>query len=319
MTDPVLGDLAPEQVRVRFPPSPDRQPARRQRALGPVQLGLRPPLRRHARAAHRGHRPRAQHPRGLRLGASTRCAWLGIDYDEGPGVGGEFGPYKQSERFDIYRDIVDAAARGRLGVRLLLHQRGGRGAPQGVRLQGPGVRRPLPRPHRRAARGLRGRGPHPRRADPDPRPPDRLRRPRPRRGHLPARARARLRDRARQRRPALHAGQPGRRRADGDHPRAARRGPALLDAAPDRALRGARGARHRHRLAALRPPADRDGRGQQAALQARRRLRPRASTSSAASCPRACSTTWPCSAGGSPRTATCSRWRRWPRPSTSAG
>jgi glutamyl-tRNA synthetase len=32
--------------------------------------------------------------------------WLGIDYDEGPDVGGEFGPYKQSERFDIYRDIV---------------------------------------------------------------------------------------------------------------------------------------------------------------------------------------------------------------------
>jgi glutamyl-tRNA synthetase len=32
--------------------------------------------------------------------------WLGIDYDEGPDAGGEFGPYKQSERFDIYRDIV---------------------------------------------------------------------------------------------------------------------------------------------------------------------------------------------------------------------
>jgi len=33
--------------------------------------------------------------------------WLGIDYDEGPEVGGDFGPYKQSERFDIYRDIVE--------------------------------------------------------------------------------------------------------------------------------------------------------------------------------------------------------------------
>ena len=59
------------------------------------------------------------------------------------------------------------------------------------------------------------------------------------------RARARLRAGARQRRPALHAGQPGRRRADGDHPRAARRGPALLHPAPDRALRRARGDRHR--------------------------------------------------------------------------
>jgi glutamyl-tRNA synthetase len=32
--------------------------------------------------------------------------WLGIDWDEGPEVGGAFGPYKQSERFDVYRDIA---------------------------------------------------------------------------------------------------------------------------------------------------------------------------------------------------------------------
>ena len=29
--------------------------------------------------------------------------WLGMDWDEGPEVGGEFGPYFQSERLDIYR------------------------------------------------------------------------------------------------------------------------------------------------------------------------------------------------------------------------
>lgn len=29
--------------------------------------------------------------------------WLGIDWDEGPRVGGEYGPYTQSERRDIYR------------------------------------------------------------------------------------------------------------------------------------------------------------------------------------------------------------------------
>ncbi len=29
--------------------------------------------------------------------------WLGIDWSEGPDVGGTFGPYRQSERFDIYR------------------------------------------------------------------------------------------------------------------------------------------------------------------------------------------------------------------------
>lgn len=29
--------------------------------------------------------------------------WLGLDWDEGPDVGGEFGPYRQSERGDIYQ------------------------------------------------------------------------------------------------------------------------------------------------------------------------------------------------------------------------
>ena len=28
--------------------------------------------------------------------------WLGIDWDEGPDVGGEFGPYTQSDRVEIY-------------------------------------------------------------------------------------------------------------------------------------------------------------------------------------------------------------------------
>jgi glutamyl-tRNA synthetase len=32
--------------------------------------------------------------------------WLGIDWVEGPGVGGEYGPYRQSERRDIYADVA---------------------------------------------------------------------------------------------------------------------------------------------------------------------------------------------------------------------
>ncbi len=32
--------------------------------------------------------------------------WLGIDWDEGPEIGGPHGPYLQSERFDLYRDIA---------------------------------------------------------------------------------------------------------------------------------------------------------------------------------------------------------------------
>jgi nondiscriminating glutamyl-tRNA synthetase len=33
--------------------------------------------------------------------------WLGIDWDEGPGADGAFGPYRQSERLDIYRECLE--------------------------------------------------------------------------------------------------------------------------------------------------------------------------------------------------------------------
>jgi len=32
--------------------------------------------------------------------------WLGLDWDEGPDIGGPFGPYRQSERHKIYRDLA---------------------------------------------------------------------------------------------------------------------------------------------------------------------------------------------------------------------
>jgi glutamyl-tRNA synthetase len=32
--------------------------------------------------------------------------WLGFDWDEGPEVGGPYGPYRQSERYDIYADVA---------------------------------------------------------------------------------------------------------------------------------------------------------------------------------------------------------------------
>ncbi|GAA3523665.1 glutamate--tRNA ligase [Nocardioides daeguensis] len=32
--------------------------------------------------------------------------WLGLDWDEGPGVGGPFAPYRQSERSDLYADAL---------------------------------------------------------------------------------------------------------------------------------------------------------------------------------------------------------------------
>lgn len=32
--------------------------------------------------------------------------WLGLDWDEGPDVGGPHGPYVQSQRYDMYRDLL---------------------------------------------------------------------------------------------------------------------------------------------------------------------------------------------------------------------
>ncbi len=33
--------------------------------------------------------------------------WTGLDWDEGPDVGGDFGPYRQSERTELYREAAD--------------------------------------------------------------------------------------------------------------------------------------------------------------------------------------------------------------------
>ena len=239
MTDPVLGDLAPERCGC----------GSHRRPTGNLHVGnVRSALFNWAFARHYGgtlvlrieDTDLARNtPEGY-ASVIDSLEWLGIDYDEGPGVGGEFGPYKQSERFDIYRDIVtklrDAGAA--YDCFCTNDEVEARRKASGSKVQGyDGFCRALTDEQRQAFEA-EGRSHVVRIRIPD-RPivfDDLVR------GEvdLPARARARLRDRARQRRPALHAGQPGRRRADGDHARAARRGPALLDAAADRALRGAR-------------------------------------------------------------------------------
>jgi len=38
--------------------------------------------------------------------------WLGLTWDEGPEVGGEQGPYRQSERFDLYRSYAEKLVEG---------------------------------------------------------------------------------------------------------------------------------------------------------------------------------------------------------------
>jgi nondiscriminating glutamyl-tRNA synthetase len=37
--------------------------------------------------------------------------WLGLDWDEGPDRGGPYGPYRQSERLDLYRDVSQSMMR----------------------------------------------------------------------------------------------------------------------------------------------------------------------------------------------------------------
>ena len=39
--------------------------------------------------------------------------WLGLDWDEGPDVGGSFGPYRQSDRLNVYREHAERLLRER--------------------------------------------------------------------------------------------------------------------------------------------------------------------------------------------------------------
>ena len=54
---------------------------------------------------------RYSHESEQRIIAALR--WLGLEPDEGPGIGGDYGPYRQSERLPIYRRYADElVARG---------------------------------------------------------------------------------------------------------------------------------------------------------------------------------------------------------------
>jgi len=43
---------------------------------------------------------------GALEGILAGLQWLGIDWDEGPNVGGPFGPYFQSQRLEIYHKMA---------------------------------------------------------------------------------------------------------------------------------------------------------------------------------------------------------------------
>ena len=71
--------------------------------------------------------------------------WLGLDWDEGPEVGGAHGPYFQSQRLARYRELGEQLVRERPRVLLLLR----RGGPRGVRLRWRWTIRQLRRDSRR--------------------------------------------------------------------------------------------------------------------------------------------------------------------------
>jgi glutamyl-tRNA synthetase len=92
-------------VRVRFPPSP----------TGDLHVGnVRSALFNWAYARHSGgvfvlrieDTDAARSTEASYRGVLEQLRWLGLDWDEGPEVGGPHGPYLQSERLDVYRDVV---------------------------------------------------------------------------------------------------------------------------------------------------------------------------------------------------------------------
>ena len=92
-------------VRVRFCPSP----------TGTPHVGLiRTALFNWAYARHTGgtfvfrieDTDSARDSEESYLALLDALRWLGLDWDEGPEVGGPFGPYRQSQRLDNYRDVI---------------------------------------------------------------------------------------------------------------------------------------------------------------------------------------------------------------------
>ena len=97
--------MAEQGVRVRFCPSP----------TGTPHVGLvRTALFNWAYARHTGGTFvfRIEDTDSARDSAESYAAildalrWLGLDWDEGPEVGGPYEPYRQSQRGDVYRDVI---------------------------------------------------------------------------------------------------------------------------------------------------------------------------------------------------------------------
>ncbi len=95
-----------EKVRVRFAPSP----------TGPFHIGgARSALFNYLFARKHGGQvvlriedtDRERSSKDSEADIMKSLKWLGIEWDEGPDVGGDFGPYRQMERLDIYHKYVE--------------------------------------------------------------------------------------------------------------------------------------------------------------------------------------------------------------------
>src|SRR5262245_16901617 len=93
-------------VRVRFAPSP----------TGPLHIGgVRTALYNYLFARRIGGQfilriedtDQQRYVSGSEEYIIEALKWCGISYDEGPDNGGQYGPYKQSARKDIYREYAE--------------------------------------------------------------------------------------------------------------------------------------------------------------------------------------------------------------------
>ena len=97
--------MSERKVRVRFAPSP----------TGPLHIGgVRTALYNYLFARQHGgdlifrieDTDSTRFVPGAEEYIQESFRWLGITFDEGVGIGGDYGPYRQSERRDIYRKYV---------------------------------------------------------------------------------------------------------------------------------------------------------------------------------------------------------------------
>jgi glutamyl-tRNA synthetase len=105
---------ASARVRGRYAPSPTGE-----LHLGNVRTAVVAWLGARAASGEFVMRVEDLDPPRIIPGAESRILedlrWLGMDWDEGPDVGGPYGPYRQSERYEIFREALEQLHRaGRL-------------------------------------------------------------------------------------------------------------------------------------------------------------------------------------------------------------